>query len=171
VRDPATGRHLARWYEIHMNGWPLSGELPTLAQAGDIELGIDVHTFLPEIAPDGAGNAVISFHHTSATSPPALARAVRLAGDPPGQSRFVATLRETEVLLSSATVYSSSTTADIDPSGPARGWVGGVYWVTNQWGGRQPAMWINAVSLLDPGPLFVDGFESGDAGAWSAALP
>ncbi|MCU0305209.1 MAG: hypothetical protein MUC56_14250 [Thermoanaerobaculales bacterium] len=171
VRDPASGRHLARWYEIRMNGWPVSGELPALAQTGEIELGADIHTFLPEIVPDGAGNAVISFHHTSATSPPAFAAAVRLAGDPPGQTRFVATLRETEVQLGSPTVYSSSTTADIDPTDPARGWVGGVYWITNQWNGRQPAMWVNSVALLDTAALFADGFESGDAGAWSASAP
>lgn len=108
---------------------------------------------------------------TSATSPPALARAVRLTSDPPGQSRFVATLRETEVLLGSPTVYFSSTAADIDPADPARGWVGGVYWITNPWNHRQPAMWINSVSLIDPAALFADGFETGGTAAWSMTVP
>lgn len=171
VRDPATGRHLARWYEIGMNGWPVSGELPELLQAGEIDLGPDHHTFLPDIAPDGAGDAAISFNHTSASSPPAFARALRLSADPPGQSRFIETLRETEVQLGSPTVYAASSTADVDVADPMTAWVGGVYWVTNQWGGRQPAMWVNSVTLDDPAQLFADGFESGDTQAWSLTVP
>ncbi len=175
IRDPATGRHLARWYEIAMNGWPVSGVQPVLVQAGTIDLAPDVHTFLPDIAPDANGNAAIVFHHTSATTAPGMARAVRLAGDPPGQIRSVEMLRETELVLPSQTVYSAGSAADIDPADPRCGWVGGVFWVTNQWGGRQPSMWISPVTLGCPADFngdtavnsldfvaFLNAFVSGD---------
>lgn len=159
VRDPQTGRHLARWYEIRMNGWPISGELPVLSQAGQVDLAPDVHTFLPDIAPDDAGNAHIVFHHTSAVTPPAMARALHSAGDPPGHTQSIETLRETEVLLGAPTIYAACAAADIDPADAQRGWVGGTYWVSNIWGGRQPAMWVNSISpsLTLVGDLNCDG--------------
>jgi len=157
VREPGTGRHLARWYEIAMNGWPVSGEQPALVQAGTIDLGPDVHTFLPDISPDAEGNAYIVFHHTSAATPPGVARALRLAGDPPGRIRSVEMLRETEIVLSSQTVYGAGAAADIDPADPGRGWVGGAYWITNQWGGRQPSMWVNSVRMGCRADLNDDG--------------
>lgn len=172
VIDPPTGRHVARWYQIRMHGWPESGPGPELVQSGEIDLGPGIHTFLPDIAPDAHGNAVIVFARSAAALQPALMRAVHDAGGAPGNVTEIELLRENEVPLESH-IFAASAAADLDPGDAVQGWVGGAYWVRNQFMGRQPAMWVNAVGLPVglPGDLDCDGrVDFGDINPFVLAL-
>jgi len=85
VNDGGVAR--VRWYEIQMNGWPQSGQNPTLRQTGDIDPGPGVATWFPDISVDNAGNAAIAYNRSSNSEFVGIARAVRKAGDPLGQFR------------------------------------------------------------------------------------
>jgi hypothetical protein len=79
-----SARVLARWYEFHMNGWPASGELPTLAQSGTIDPGSGIRTFFNSITVDDAGNAAMTFAQSSPTQFISMQTVYRYASDPPG---------------------------------------------------------------------------------------
>jgi len=75
---------VARWYHVRTNGWPDSGENPSLVQQGNIDLGEGIFTFFPAIASDRFGSVGLAFARSSA----AEFASVRLVGrdvfDPPG---------------------------------------------------------------------------------------
>ncbi len=72
----------ARWYEVAMNGWPLSGQVPQLAQSGEIDPGGNVRTFFSSITVDGLGNAAMTFARSSFSEYISVATAYRLVCDP-----------------------------------------------------------------------------------------
>jgi len=76
----------ARWYEIAMNGWPTSGQTPTLVQWGQIysSSGGQIRAFFPSITVDDAGNAAMTFARSSPTEYISMVTAYRLADDAPG---------------------------------------------------------------------------------------
>jgi hypothetical protein len=77
----------ARWYEIAMNGWPLSGDDPELVQSGEIDPGSTVRTFFSAITVDDLGNAAMTFSRSSPSEYISVATAYRLACDPLGTFR------------------------------------------------------------------------------------
>jgi hypothetical protein len=95
VHHQNTTRVLARWYEIHTNGWPDSGNDPTLAQSGEIDPGPDLRTFFPAIGSDECGNAMVVFARSSPSEFISIWAATRHAGDPLGTLRAPFLVRET----------------------------------------------------------------------------
>ncbi len=84
-----------RWYEIDMNGWPASGQNPSLAQSGVLDLGdspggAPISTMYPDISVNSAGDVAICCHRVSAHEYASVIRAFRRAGDPPGMLTDVA---------------------------------------------------------------------------------
>lgn len=49
------GKNQSRWYEFATNGWPDSGNNPTLTQSGNIDGGSGVHTWYPALYINEAG--------------------------------------------------------------------------------------------------------------------
>ncbi len=90
-------RVLARWYEIHTNGWPDSGDTPTLAQSGTIDPGPDIRTFFPAIASDDCGNAAVVFARSSPSEFISMWAAARHADDAPGTMRAPVLIKATTV--------------------------------------------------------------------------
>jgi hypothetical protein len=82
-------RVVARWYEIAMNGWPLTGDEPELVQSGEIAPGGTVRTFFSAITVDDFGNAAMTFSRSSPLEFISMATAYRLACDPLGTFRPV----------------------------------------------------------------------------------
>ncbi len=80
----------ARWYEIAMNGWPLTGDDPELVQSGEIAPGGSMRTFFSAITVDDLGNAAMTFSRSSPLEFISMATAYRLACDPLGTFRPVA---------------------------------------------------------------------------------
>ena len=75
---------VSRWYEIEMNGWPLSGNNPTLRQSGTVAPANQVYCSFNSISADENGNAVMVFARSSTTEYFSIARVYRFAGDPLG---------------------------------------------------------------------------------------
>jgi len=73
-----------RWYQFAMNGWPSSGQNPSLVQSGEIFQGESVRSFFGSIWADDDGNAGLVFARSSPTQFISMARVFRKAGDPLG---------------------------------------------------------------------------------------
>ncbi len=70
-----------RWYEIEMNGWPTSGNPPTLRQSGTVDLGENTYLSFNSIFADDAGNAYMVFARSSLSEFWSISRTYRQAGD------------------------------------------------------------------------------------------
>lgn len=77
--DSYLRRVIARWYEIDLQGWPISGQTPLLMQTGRVDAGrvfVDddsandrpVHITYPLLAPVGNGATVLAFSRFSERS-------------------------------------------------------------------------------------------------------
>ena len=73
-----------RWYEFALNGWPASGQNPTVRQWGEIDPGGDIATYFCSIAVDDAGNAAITYARSSPDEYISMGRSLRRASDPLG---------------------------------------------------------------------------------------
>jgi hypothetical protein len=101
VHHAGSGRVLARWYEIKLNDWPASRELPTVAQQGVIDPGPTIRAFFPSIGVDAYGNAVITFARSSPNDFISMACAQRAWNDPPN------TFQETQIVKAARLVHRS----------------------------------------------------------------
>ena len=74
-----------RWYEFALNGWPLSGNDPTLAQYGTLNFGVGEHNWFGDIHVDANNNAVIAFNRSSVNQYISVEYVYRNANDPAGE--------------------------------------------------------------------------------------
>lgn len=140
-------RVLARWYEVRMNGWPSSGRNPTLAQSGEIDLGIDaqgapISTIYPAIDVDAGRNVVLTFNRVSPNEPIALMQAVHRAADAAGVVSALHTLRTSASSHPDATHWVDYNTTQADPFEP------GVFWGHGEYRTLQPATWISRLQVV-----------------------
>lgn len=120
-------RARARWYEFRMNGWPQSGQNPTLRQWGELDYGGGIHTFFPSIAADAQGNAVIFFSRSSTSEFISIGRAFRRHDDP------LNTFRPMEFVKESTSPYTAANRwGDYSHVEPTPG-VMGEFWGTHEW--------------------------------------
>ncbi|MCH7527521.1 MAG: hypothetical protein IID39_08795 [Planctomycetes bacterium] len=129
VHHQDDSRVRVRWYEFRMNDWPVGGT-PELVQWGEIDPGSPVRTFFPSIWVDEIGNAVICCARSSPSEFISMSRAVRAAGDPPGQFQPI------EFVKQSKTPYTRNRWGDYsgtasDPTQVGRFWIHHEYAVTN----------------------------------------
>lgn len=80
-------RARVRWYQFDLAGWPSSGNNPSLAQSGNINMGQGIYTFFPSIWADAAQNMTISFAQSSANEFISMNMAFRKATDPLGTTQ------------------------------------------------------------------------------------
>jgi hypothetical protein len=85
---PASGEatNLSQWMQVSTNGWPTSGNLPTLAQVGRIG-GDGRHAIFPSLAVN-AGQTVVTYCEASAAAYVKIRRAYRRSTDTPGTMPF-----------------------------------------------------------------------------------
>jgi hypothetical protein len=74
---------IARWYQIDLNGWPSSGEDPTLAQQGEINDGSRYY-FFPAIYTDKNDNVGMVMAKSSIVDFASVQISGRTPSDPPG---------------------------------------------------------------------------------------
>jgi hypothetical protein len=113
---------VARWYEIHMNGWPTSGNPPTLNQSGTVTAASDVYLTFNSIFADASGNAMMVFARSGLSEFYSIARVFRLGTDPLG------VMHGPDFVKQSTTAYGSNRWGDYsavvsDPSSPGRFWM------------------------------------------------
>ncbi len=138
-----------RWLEIDLNGWPTSGEVPTLTQSGTIDEGIGTHVWQPDITVDDQGNAGMVFSKSSATEYVSMARVVRRATDPPG------TFRQAVEMQQSTSPEPEDRWGDYagiqeDPEAP------GTFWGHHEYRTSSWRTWVGRFSPLTPNPLDFD---------------
>jgi hypothetical protein len=134
---------IVRWYEVDLNGWPVSGQAPALRQTGDIDLGAGIHAFLPDIAVDSEGNAAIVFSIASANQNIALARAVRFADDPLGEFRHHHVFQSSTDAVTSG-FWGAYVGIEADPAMPGVFWSHAPYNTVEGW-----KTWISKVTLAE----------------------
>ncbi|HHI80775.1 MAG TPA: hypothetical protein ENK02_12465 [Planctomycetes bacterium] len=113
-------RDVARWYEIDLGTWPVSGS-PKIVQQGKIDLGAGIYTFLPSIQADIYGNICMIYARSSSKEVPSIGRAYRLASEPKG------TMSHQVIARSSASYYRLGRWGDyssvmLDPRDQASFW-------------------------------------------------
>ncbi len=126
-------RVLARWYEIAMNGWPDSGDVPTLVQSGEIDPGPGIRTYHSSITVDDNGNAAMTFSRSSPNEFISMSTAYRLNTDPLDTFR-PDEIRQTNIgpwtLISRWGDYSA---VKVDPSNGRTFWAHHQYAINNNW--------------------------------------
>ncbi|MCI0676314.1 MAG: dockerin type I domain-containing protein [Phycisphaerales bacterium] len=151
-------RVLARWYELHMNGWPVSGSQPEIAQYGHIDPGPGIYTWLPDIAVDSDGNVAFAYARSAADELPSVCRAFRRAGDPPGTLTGYAVVKDSEIApFSGGHQWALYSSIGADPAATGEFIGGGTYRIPTAFGGYTLGMWVAPFSAALPGDLNGDG--------------
>ncbi|MCB9844965.1 MAG: hypothetical protein H6811_03115 [Phycisphaeraceae bacterium] len=76
-----------RWYEIATNGWPTSGQSPSLVQSGEIAPGAGIHTTFSAIDVADDGTAGVVYARSASNEFISMNTAYRIACDPLGTMR------------------------------------------------------------------------------------
>ena len=143
----------ARWYEVAMNGWPLSGQLPELVQSGEIDPGGSVRTFFSSISVDDLGNAAMTFARSAPDEYISMGTAYRLHCDP------LNTFRTDVIQKSSTSPDTSGRWGDYsaitpDPARPL------TFWAYHEYTSGYWQTWIARITVDDcatPGDFDGDG--------------
>ena len=128
-----------RWYEIALNGWPTSGQNPTLVQSGEIDLGPGIRTTFGSIWVNEDGVAALTFARSSPEEFFAMGRTWRAPTDPLG------TMRPAVGIISSTAPVTSGRWGDYsaivdDPADP------GVFWAHHEY---TTSSWQTRVGSFD----------------------
>ncbi|MFG0241148.1 MAG: GC-type dockerin domain-anchored protein [Phycisphaerales bacterium JB054] len=137
-------RVVARWYEIAPNGWPDSGNNPSLVQSGDIDLGPDVRTFFSSINASDDGSVAICYARSSPSEFLSMGSAFRNPCDPAGlfSRNFIHKSANAGYTAGRWGDYSA---VEFDPTDPS------VYWGHHEWAeGGSWRTWIQSVETHDP---------------------
>jgi len=131
-----------RWYQIAMNGWPTSGQNPTLTQSGNLDPGSGQHSWFGDIGVDAQGDVVIGANRSSVNDYPFVSRFVRKAGDAAG------TFRAESRLVESNGAHTGSRWGDYggvneDPAEP------GVFWSHHEYNEGTGTNWRTWVGRVD----------------------
>ncbi len=147
-----SSRVLARWYEIAMNGWPVTDQDPTLVQSGEIDPGAGIRTFFSSITVDDHGNAAMSFARSSPNEFISMSTAFRFKSDPLGafQPDVIQQASNGPYTPGRWGGYSA---VNVDPANGISFWAHHEYAINNSWG-----TWVQAFTPDFPvGDLDFDG--------------
>ncbi len=145
-------RTRVRWYEIALNGWPNAFAVPTVAQWGEIDAGLSIHTYFPGITVDGLGNAAVTFARSSSNEYISMYSAKRAAGDPLG------TFQPMELVKQSSAPMTGGRWGDYAGVAPYPDEQGRL-WLAHEWtNGGGWRTWITEVVF----PALCEGDVNGD---------
>jgi hypothetical protein len=147
-----SSRVLARWYEIAMNGWPVTDQDPTLVQSGEIDPGAGIRTFFSSITIDDHGNAAMSFARSSPNEFISMSTAFRFKSDPLGvfQPDVIQQTSNGPYTFGRWGDYSA---VNVDPANGISFWAHHEYAINNSW-----RTWVQAFTPDFPlGDVDFDG--------------
>ncbi|MCL4740768.1 MAG: dockerin type I repeat-containing protein [Phycisphaerales bacterium] len=125
-------RVLARWYEVAMNGWPTSGNNPTLVQSGNVDLGPTVRTYFSSITVADDGSAAVCYARSSPTEYISMGLVYRLPCDPPGTMGSPITLVESNAPYQTSR-WGDYSAVEVDPVDGRTFWAHHEYNVNGSW--------------------------------------
>lgn len=148
-QEPKTAK--VRWYEIAMNGWPVSQDFPELVQYGTINPGSAVSAWYPAIHADDDGNIAIAYNQASASQHPAIYRQIRKWYDDEGALRAPLLLKQSESSPAGSNPWADYSAMDEDPEYP------GVMWSHLMWfaGESTRKTWVARTDLNQSMPLAI----------------
>lgn len=124
-----------RWYQVRLNGWPDSGQQPSLVQSGEIGGAFDAS--FSSISADSTGNAVVTMARHSSSEFISMFMARRKASDAAG------TMPVQEIVKTNAEPYTTAgrwgdySGTEFDPAQP------GLFWGHHEWAeGNNWRTWI-----------------------------
>jgi hypothetical protein len=131
-----------RWYEFDMNGWPISGENPELANSGTFDFGEGQFSWMADIGVSADGSAVIAYSRSSSTDFAAVYRSVK----PSQSSSFGASTSMVEGEgTDSSGRWGDYAGVDEDPAAP------GTFWTHNEYAGPGANNWRTWVGQVEAG--------------------
>ncbi|MDY7107478.1 MAG: hypothetical protein SYC29_02470 [Planctomycetota bacterium] len=147
-----SSRVQARWYEIEMNGWPDSGQQPSLRQSGTIDPGPDVRTFFTSITVDDHGNAALCYARGAPDEYFSMETAFRYAADPLNTFR-PGVIRKTATGPYGYTRWGDYSQINVDPAD------GKTFWAHHEWSeGDSWRTWVQGFTPeFLPGDVDFDG--------------
>ena len=162
--DAATDRSAIRWYEIR----DPRGNPPTIHQQSTFAPDTD-HRWMASGAMDSQGNIAFGYNGSSASLRPSIRIGGRLVGDPLN----ALTQGESTVLTSSssqtgATRWGDYSDLTVDPIDDCTFWFAGEYSGGNAFSWRTRIAFFRFAACST---FFMNGFEAGGTGFWSARTP
>lgn len=129
----------ARWYEINVGNWPVSGT-PTLVQSGDIVPAANVRTSFVSIGVDAQNNAACVFARSSPSEFFSMGRTFRLNGDAAGTMTPAVTMKSSTGADTSGRWgdYSACTPDPVHPK---------VWWGTHEY---KAGIWSTWIGMFGP---------------------
>lgn len=122
----------ARWYEIAMNGWPASGNNPSLVQTGVINPGANINTSFSSITVSPAGHAAVCYAFSSASHFLSMATSHRLYCDPPSTMR-PAVIHKASNAAYNTTRWGDYSAVQVDPVDGRTFWAVHEYAISGSW--------------------------------------
>ncbi|HYH08004.1 MAG TPA: carboxypeptidase regulatory-like domain-containing protein [Thermoanaerobaculia bacterium] len=170
-RANTTGFATPRWYEVNVTGGAVAATLPQAA-TWDPDGANVTHRFMPSLAVDRAGNMLMAYSASSATTFPSILYAGRLASDP------VNTFSQTEQSLLAGTASQTTSTRWGDYSSAMLDPDGCTFWITNQYANpvsqdsdKRWKTYIGAVRYPECTPVGAGGTISGTVTETPSGLP
>lgn len=146
---PAADRAVVRWMEIAMNGWPASGQNPSLVREGSLDLGMTpqgspISTIYPDIAVDALGNVAIACNRVSADEHASVVRAYRRFDAPANSWTNIAVWKTGSAPGDgfAGGAWGDYSSLDEDPAAP------GTFWGHAEF--REPGLVRTWIAQLDP---------------------
>ncbi|MCK6448396.1 MAG: hypothetical protein L6Q99_18560 [Planctomycetes bacterium] len=129
----------ARWYEIDVGNWPVSGT-PTLVQSGDIIPAANVRTSFVSIGVDAQNNAACVYARSSPSEFFSMARSFRLNGDAAGTMTPAVTMK-TSTGADTSGRWGDYSACTPDPVVPK------VWWGTHEY---RAGIWSTWIGMFGP---------------------
>lgn len=117
---------VARWYEIPMNGWPVTDFDPYVAQQGDVLPNDTGYAYFNSIAANDFGMAAMTFTWSSTSDYFQIWRCYRMPDDPPGTMRDPVLVKASNSSLSGGR-FGDYSGAAADPTDGISFWTFGEY--------------------------------------------
>ncbi len=144
VQNPSSSSNstdgVVRWYQIDLDGWPNSGNSPSLVQSGEIAGASGQHIFYPAIFTDENENVGMILGKTSASQYASVMSTTRLATDPLGKMNkptqiVIGNSTPEEEIPANAISYRWGDYFDIglDPEDNTTFWATGLYEIDHEW--------------------------------------
>jgi hypothetical protein len=148
---------VARWYQISMNGWPSSGQNPTLTQWGNIAPAAGVHTYFTAITVNARGDAALTCARSSTNEYISMITTWRWAHDPNNTFQPVTMQKDNSGPYSSDR-WGDYAAIEADPNNIMWFWAHHEYAVGSSW-----KTWVARVALPQTvGDLNCDGLVDFD---------
>ena len=136
------GKNQSRWYEVATNGWPNSGQNPSLIQSGNIDGGSGVHTWFPALYSNGVGDIGLVTAHSSSSQYASVQYTGRKVGDTAGTMGALTLAKIGNQAVDGR--WGDYFDMALDPDGNTF-WICGEYYENGGWG-----TWISSFTISDP---------------------